>query len=107
MEKPMDNKRSGCWPTVRKHFLEGKVCAVCGGTKKLESHHKMPFHLDPTKELDTSNLIPLCEGNPKVNCHLVFGHLGDFKGLNPNVVTDAHDWNHKFYENKKAIKARE
>jgi 5-methylcytosine-specific restriction protein A len=106
MVKPMDSKRSGHWPTLRKHFLQGKVCAVCGGSRKLEAHHIMPFHLDPTKELDPLNLIALCEGNPKVNCHLVYGHLGNFKGLNSAVVSDSHVWRNKFDQNQREIKAR-
>ena len=47
--------RSGHWPTLRKQFLEGKVCAVCGGKEKLEAHHIKPFHLDPLLELDPTN----------------------------------------------------
>ncbi len=44
--------RSNHWPTVRKHFLEkNPTCVVCGGKKKVEVHHKMPFHIAPMKEL--------------------------------------------------------
>lgn len=87
--------RSGHWPTVRKHFLDGKVCAACGGTDKLEAHHIVPFHVHPEKELDPTNLIALCEGNPWMNCHLLIGHLGNFQSYNPNVVHDAAEWRRK------------
>src|SRR5579863_7210220 len=89
MRKPGDSKRSDKWPALRKKFLAGKVCAVCGGKKKLEAHHIKPFHLFPALELDPSNLIALCEGNKEINCHLGIGHLGSFKSYNETVVTDA------------------
>jgi hypothetical protein len=92
---PMGAKRSGQWPTFRKHFLEGKVCAVCGGTNKLELHHLQPFHTDKSRELDPTNVLPLCEGNPAINCHLFFGHLESFKSWNINAVKDAALWAEK------------
>jgi hypothetical protein len=79
--------RSGQWQTVRKKHLKNEpTCAACGGTKKLQVHHCVPFHLDETKELDDSNLITLCEDH---NCHLVFGHLYNWYAYNPNVREDA------------------
>ncbi|APB99005.1 HNH endonuclease [Polynucleobacter asymbioticus] len=94
---PLSAKRSGKWPSVRKHFLAiNPACAVCGGFKKIEVHHKNPFHLHPELELDSSNLITLCEEDTNgVNCHLLFGHLGNFKSLNKTVVKDAATWNKK------------
>lgn len=106
MRKPGDNKRSSSWPKVRKAFLAGKACAVCGGKKKLEAHHMMPFHLDPARELDPSNLIALCEGSKEVNCHLFVGHLGNFKGLNPDVTVDAATWCKKLDDNRAACRAK-
>jgi 5-methylcytosine-specific restriction enzyme A len=89
-EKP----RSGKWPALRKKWLElNPKCAVCGGKKKLEVHHKMPFHLDPAKELDINNLITLCEEDTDgVNCHLLFGHLGNFRSLNAQIDIDSKIW---------------
>ena len=82
------DKRSSKWDTVRKNFLKtNSVCAVCGGSEKLEVHHKQPFHLYPDLELDATNLITLCESTTK--CHLEIGHLGNWKNFNPNVVEDA------------------
>lgn len=81
-------KRSDKWPTVEKHFREANpTCAACGGKDRLNVHHCMPFHLDPAKELDATNLITLCMGEKE--CHLHIGHGGSFKQYNPNVRRDA------------------
>lgn len=83
-------KRSDKWPTVEKHFrAEHPTCAACGGKDRLNVHHCMPFHLDPSKELDPTNLITLCMGEKE--CHLHIGHGGSFKQYNPNVRQDAAD----------------
>ena len=69
---------------------------MCGGKVKLEVHHKKPFHIHPELELDPTNFITLCEADKGgVNCHLLFGHLGNFKSLNDTVETDAAQWNTK------------
>ena len=51
-------------------------------------HHVIPFHLDPAKELDRTNLIVLCMAYPQ-ECHLQIGHGGYFKAYNPNVIADS------------------
>lgn len=85
---PLLSKRSSRWPTVRANFLsKNNSCAACGQTDHLQVHHVKPFHLDPSKELDESNLITLCED--EYLCHLHVGHLGSFKSENPNVREDA------------------
>ena len=91
---PLGAIRSGKWPTVRKRHLEShSACEVCRGTAKLEVHHIRPFHLHPDLELDPSNLVTLCEAlKDGVNCHLLFGHLGNFKSFNDDVLRlDSHD----------------
>lgn len=94
--KEQGKKRSSKWPKARKEFLaKNKSCAVCGGKKKLEVHHIKPFHAHPELELDPSNLIILCEGQKEVNCHLWFGHLGNYQSFNENIVKDAADWSDK------------
>lgn len=84
--------RSPEWPAVRKAFLEKHpVCAACGKTKLigLQVHHKKPFHLFPDLELEPSNLMTLCD-DPQ--CHLLIGHLDNFKSYNPTAETDAAIW---------------
>lgn len=101
---PAGNLRSNHWPTVRKHHLEKhSTCAVCNSTIQLEVHHIVPFARDPSKELDPTNLITLCENsNDGVICHLLFGHLGNYQYLNPSVVEDARIWNEKFNNREKS-----
>jgi hypothetical protein len=73
---------------VEKAWLAGHpMCAACGSSIRLQVHHQEPFHLDPSLELDTNNLLTLCMS---VNeCHLLIGHGDDFKARNPNVLEDA------------------
>lgn len=94
---PLTARRSGKWRAVRaQHLAANPCCAVCGGADKLEVHHKQPFHLNPALELDPANLITLCEvDRGGVNCHLFFGHLGNFKAFNPAVADDAAAWRQK------------
>jgi len=89
--------RSSQWPSVRATYLKDhNKCAVCNGTKNLEVHHKQPFHVHPELELDPTNFITLCEaGTNGINCHLLVGHLGNFKSVNLNVANDAAEWNTK------------
>lgn len=102
---PVTARRSGSWPRVRAdHLAKNPCCAVCGGTEKLEVHHKQPFHLQPELELDPANLITLCEaGKGGINCHLAWGHLGSFKAFNPNVEADAAAWRKKIQSRPVAL----
>lgn len=101
---PKGSKRSNQWPKVRAaHLKDNASCALCGGKKKLEVHHIHPFHLHPELELDPKNLITLCESKANgINCHLFFGHLGNFKGVNPQVPKDALEWAARILERLKA-----
>ncbi|TXH14390.1 MAG: HNH endonuclease [Hyphomicrobiaceae bacterium] len=85
------------WRYVRKDYiLRNPRCIVCGGTNDLVAHHVKPFHLFPNLELDHENLVTLCESKKYgVNCHLWFGHLGNFKLYNPDVISDAVMWRAK------------
>lgn len=87
-------KRSSKWPTVRrKHLEKFPTCAVCGGRDKIEVHHIQPFHAKPELELDPSNLISLCESKSfGIVCHVLVGHCGNYKKINPDVVKDAAYW---------------
>lgn len=97
---PLRAKRSPQWRKVRKEAIaKHPYCAACGGVEKLEVHHIVPFHVDPTLELEPSNLIVLCEsGNGGVICHLHYGHLGNYQFTNKSVVLDADTWLRKFME---------
>lgn len=87
--------RSSKWPEVRlEHLAISPACAVCGVRKNVVPHHIKPVHLFPELELETGNLITLCEG-PGVNCHLLFGHLNDWRGYNPDVLEDCRTWRQK------------
>jgi 5-methylcytosine-specific restriction enzyme A len=102
---PKGAKRSDRWPTIRKHFLaKNPACVICGATKgKIEVHHIKPFHLHPQLELEPSNFITLCENmKDGVSCHLLFGHLGNFKSFNVNVKNDAKAWSKKISKRPKA-----
>lgn len=97
---PITKRRSPLWPRVEKsHLAQFPKCAVCGSTKRVQVHHKKPFHLYPDKELDPDNLITLCEPIKRsLKCHLIFGHIGDFHLFNPEVGTDAVYWQQKITE---------
>lgn len=74
--------RSSKWPAVRRSFVKlNPYCAACGTTKELEVHHVIP---EPARELDTANLMTLCQ-----DCHLFIGHLKDWTGHNPHAREDA------------------
>ena len=84
--------RSSQWSRVRRDFLKSHPsCAVCGRSKELSVHHKQPFHLFPHRELDPVNLITLCE-SAGMNCHITFGHLGNFKSYNETIEDDVPIW---------------
>jgi 5-methylcytosine-specific restriction enzyme A len=100
---PPGKARSPHWETFRKHWLENHgACEVCGRTSGLEVHHKKPFHDHPEDELKESNVITLCETG--TNCHLNYGHAGDFKGYNPGVAVDANEWHRKFEHSRELAK---
>jgi 5-methylcytosine-specific restriction enzyme A len=103
---PKGSKRSSHWPKLRKEHLEKyPTCALCGGTKKLEVHHIKPFHLHPELELDPNNFITLCESTKHgVNCHLFFGHLGNFKQVNEDVPQGAQEYLGRMTRAREALK---
>ena len=75
------------WPKVRgSQLIQHPVCAMCGKKTSLQVHHCLPFHLWPEHELNPKNLVTLCE-NREFPCHLLVGHLGDWKCFNPDVIT--------------------
>lgn len=89
------SSRSPQWPRVRaEHLKKEKECQVCGRGDKLEVHHVVPFHADPSLELDPANLLTLCDPGPG-GCHLLVGHLADWSSINGNVREDAAVWREK------------
>jgi hypothetical protein len=97
---PDNVQRSPKWETVRKnHLKDHPKCEVCEGTKQVNVHHIQPFHLHPELELEPTNLITLCEClSYGINCHLLIGHLGNYKNVNPNSAEDSKIWNAKLKE---------
>lgn len=92
--------RSPKWRSVRAYHLKtSPYCEACESTEKLEVHHIIPFDVDPDRELNPSNLITLCK-----YCHLVLGHLKDYKIYNQFVGLSAFDLNRK---RQLAYKAKE
>ncbi len=93
--------RSGRWPAVEKeHLRREPVCAVCGHTGKgLQVHHIHAFSWPGGADLELDdgadgtgrdgNLITLCSGPETHNCHLLWGHLGDYKSENIDIRKDA------------------
>lgn len=79
--------RSHLWPALReKHIRLNPYCKACGSKQKLEVHHRLPYSLYLEKELDPSNLMTLCcDGPGGIDCHLLWGHCGDWRAYNPKV----------------------
>ena len=63
-------RRSPRWAGLSRAYLAGWIrangatCSKCGKIRRLETHHIVPIHVDPTRELDPSNLAALCR-----DCH--------------------------------------
>lgn len=70
------------WQTCRRRYLKscGAVCRCCGYRKKIEVHHMIPRHIDPTLTLIEGNLIALCK-----HCHFHIGHMNNYKDYNLTV----------------------
>jgi hypothetical protein len=81
--------RSPGWRKVREEFIaDHPKCAACGTKNKLEVHHIIPFHIDPSLELDKNNLMTLCR-----NHHYTFGHFCDWTSWNKFVQSDVVHYN--------------
>jgi hypothetical protein len=94
---PKGMRRAKGWRKMRRVFIKKHPrCSVCYSKKKVEVHHKIPFHIAPELELMLGNLISLCENKKYgINCHLLIGHLGNYRRINMNVETDIFVWNKK------------
>ena len=90
--------RSSKWPAWLKAFLKGKVCIACGQREGLTGHHVVPYHEDPSRELDPTNVEPICGDR----CHIVHGHFNDFSLSNPTVREDCAAYRAKRMAAKKS-----
>lgn len=74
--------RASGWQSLEHaHLLLEPFCRVCGGKKRLQVHHKLPFSWRPDLEMVESNLITMCQPH-----HLLVGHLDLWASYNPLVV---------------------
>ena len=83
-------KRSPAWRSLRRwHLLRFPACAVCGSRAFLIVHHIVPVSVDPSRELDPSNLVTLCSSpTGRHGCHLKHGHRGSFHLWNPLLIEE-------------------
>jgi len=90
-------RRSSKWRNVRQeHIKLNPRCEICGRKKSVEVHHIIPFQIAPDHELNPLNLITLCESKKNgINCHLLIGHLGNYRRFNPSAKADALYWRAK------------
>lgn len=95
-KKSADNilgvRRSPCWFKLTKQWKkEGKiVCAITGRTDDVDLHHIVPVNIDPLKECEETNIIPLWRP-----LHFELGHLGSWFSYNMDIVKDAEDFKNK------------
>lgn len=98
--------RDGRWPALAKrHLAANPECVACGRRERCRPHHKVPVHVDRTRELDPANLITLCEGGDG-NCHLTFGHCGRWDAYNEDVQADALLYRTRVERARKRLPAR-
>lgn len=97
---PLGAKRSPEWARLSKAYKRKiGVCEGCGYPHFLQVHHIIPFHIRPDLELESWNWIVLCEPPHRVRkCHLILGHLGDFKQYNPDVEKMASEFKQKIVD---------
>ena len=94
--------RSPHWPAFCKSLERApgyNGCIACGSMEEVEWHHVESFHECPERELDATNVVPLCmdrrPGGTVRECHLNIGHKppgaqhGDWRVNNPYVRFDA------------------
>lgn len=74
--------RSSSWRTVRKEHIQNfPYCAICRKKKGLEVHHIVPFHMDPSLELEPTNLVTFCRKH-----HFIYGHIENWKARNVKIA---------------------
>lgn len=87
-DRAFGKARSARWPAVRAaHLKRFPTCEVCGRKDSRDVHHVVPFHVDNALELESSNLMTLCDG--PTACHFAIGHFGNWATWNKAVRKDA------------------
>jgi len=97
--QPPEVGRSGKWARVRaEHLARQPECQACGKRSgDMEVHHISPYAENPERELSPDNLWTLC-ADP---CHLVHGHLMNFKRHDKDVVANCRAYRQRLAEAKK------
>lgn len=68
-----------------------KECQWCGSRFFIQVHHfEETYHQNPKRELDPTNLVPLCR-----KCHLEHGHRGSFQSFETNYSQRLEDRVHR------------
>lgn len=92
-------ERSGKWRSVRAAHLEIQPrCLACDSTENLNVHHLVPFHVDPDRENDPSNLGTFCRDHHYSIAHDPDGdgpELPSWSKYNKNAVEDAFKYRRK------------
>lgn len=91
---PKGAKRSKTWRKTRRLYLAlHPECAVCRMRGKVQVHHILPFHIAPDQEEVIDNLVTLCQNKKYgISCHLLIGHLGNYRRINPSCRVDIATW---------------
>lgn len=95
-------KRHKDWPKVRaKHLKDFPACCVSGLKSDLDVHHIVPFHVDPSKELDPANLRTISRPY-----HFLFGHCCDWQCWNVDFDIFVRDFRRDLIFNKRKADMR-
>ena len=110
-QEEVETFRSGMWRNLREDFIrQNDECAICGGKKKLQVHHFYDVSNYPELELKWSNLVTLCvksKYHKGLNCHLVFGHKGNWADCNYNLKEQIPMLRSLFYRGKNPVTLEE
>jgi len=66
--------RASGWPPLLHRLLAAAPDCVGCGRRAVTGHHVVPFHENPTLELDPANIALVC-----LPCHFVLCHGGDWR----------------------------
>jgi hypothetical protein len=75
--------RAGARDEMRAYLAEHPRCEWCGGTYKLQVHHRWPVSVRPDLASDPGNMLTLCGGD---RCHFVLGHKCDWRTFNARLA---------------------